>query len=299
MTIGMNLESIFSLNNGVRIPVLGLGVYQVASGPETEQAVLAALQAGYRLIDTARYYSNEKDVGNAFRASNIPRERVFVTTKLWNRDHGYDSTLRAFDRSLEELGLDYLDLYLIHWPVRGSRLSQWKSVKRTLDFFGYVVPGSRLESWKAMEKILSGGRCRAIGVSNYTIRHLEELFSVSGVIPAVNQVEFTPFCFQKVLLEFCRKHNIQLQAYSPLTRGQRLNDPTLVKLAAQYHCAAAQLLIRWAIQHDVVAIPKASNPKHIRENAQVFNFSITDEDMISLNNLNENLHLCWDPTNVP
>ena len=137
-----------------------------------------------------------------------------------------------------------------------------------------------------------------IRVSNYTIRHLEELFSLSRVIPAVNQVEFTPFCFQKELLDFCRKHHIQLQAYSPLTRGRRLDDPPLVKLAAQYHCSVPQLLIRWAIQHDVVAIPKASNLKHIRENAQVFDFSITDEDMVTLNSLNENLHLCWDPTNV-
>jgi methylglyoxal/glyoxal reductase len=294
----MNLESTFSLNNGVRIPVLGLGVYQIPSGPETEQVVSTALHAGYRLIDTARYYSNEKDVGKALRASGIPREEVFVTTKLWNQDHGYDSTLRAFDRSLEELGLDYLDLYLIHWPAKGSRLAQWKPLKSALEFIGYGIPGSRKDSWRAMEKILSNGRCRAVGVSNYTIRHLEELFSVSGVIPAVNQVEFTPFCFQKELLEFCRKHNIQLQAYSPLTRGQRLNDGTVVKLAGQYHCSPAQLLIRWAIQHDVVAIPKASNPTHIKENAQVFDFSITNEDMISLNNLNENLHLCWDPTNV-
>jgi diketogulonate reductase-like aldo/keto reductase len=294
----MNLETTFSLNNGVRIPVLGLGVYQVASGSETEQAVLSALQAGYRLIDTARSYKNEKGVGNAVRASGVPREQVFVTTKLWNLDHGYDSTLRAFDKSLEELGLDYLDLFLIHWPVKGSRLSHWKPLKRTLEIVGYAVPGSRHESWKAMEKILSGGRCRAIGVSNYTIRHLEELFSFSAVIPAVNQVEFTPFCFQKELLDFCRKHNIQLQAYSPLTRGQRLDDPTLVELAAQYRCSVAQLLIRWAIQHGAVTIPKASNPMHIRENAQVFDFSITDADMLTLNSLNENLHLCWDPTNV-
>jgi methylglyoxal/glyoxal reductase len=295
----MNLETTFSLNNGVRIPVLGLGVYQIASGLETERAVADALQSGYRLINTARYYSNEKDVGKALLTSGVPREQVFVTTKLWNLDHGYDSTLRAFDKSLEELGLDYLDLYLIHFPVKGSRVSQWKPLKRTLEIVGYAFPGSRLESWKAMEKILSGGRCRAIGVSNYTIRHLEELFSVSRVIPAVNQVEFTPFCYQAELLEFCRKHRIQLQAYSPLTRGQRLNDPKVSKLAAKYRCSAAQLLIRWVIQHDAVAIPKATNPIHIRENALVFDFSITDEDMDTLNSLNENLHLSWDPTNLP
>ena len=174
------------------------------SGPDTERAVSSALQTGYRLIDTARYYANEKDVGKALRASGIPREQVFVTTKLWNGDHGYDSTLGAFDNSLKELGLDFLDLYLIHWPVKGSRLSRWQPLKRILDFLGFAIRGSRLESWKAMEKILSGGRCRAIGASNYTIRHLEELLSVATVIPAVNQVEFTPFCYQKELRISCR-----------------------------------------------------------------------------------------------
>lgn len=232
------------------------------------------------------------------RASGIPRKELFITTKLSSSDHGYDATLRAFDKSLHELGLDYLDLYLIHWPVKGYQWADYSSIRKTSELLGSPIPGTRLKTWKAIEKILVTARCKAVGVSNYTIRHLEELLTVSAVVPAVNQVEFTPFCYQKELLEFCRKHQIQLQAYSPLTRGRRLNDPTLVKLAAQYRCSSAQLLIRWVIQHDAVVVPKATNPKHIRENVQVFEFSITDEDMNTLNGLNKNLHLTYDPANI-
>ena len=296
----MDLTSTFTLNNGIQIPILGLGVHGVIPGPETERTVSVALQTGYRLIDTARSYKNEKEVGNAVRASGIPRKELFITTKLLYDDHGfgYDATLRAFDKSLHELGLDYLDLYLIHWPRKGRPWADYSFIRKTSNLLGRPIPGSRLETWKAFERILATGRCKAIGVSNYTIRHLEELLSVSTVVPAVNQVEFTPFCYQQELLEFCRNHGIQLQAYSPLTRGQRLNDPKIVKLAAQYRCSSAQLLIRWVIQHDAVAIPKATNPMHIRENAKVFDFSLTDADMNTLNSLNENLHLSWDPTNV-
>lgn len=295
----MDLSSTFRLNNGIQIPILGQGVFQLKPGPETERAVAVALQTGYRLIDTARFYANEKEVGNAVRASGIPREELFVTTKLSKSDHGYDATLRAFEKSLHELGLDYLDLYLIHWPVKGYHWADYSFIRGTSEFLGRPIPGSRLKTWKAMEKILATGRCKAIGVSNYTIRHLEELLSIATVVPAVNQVEFTPFCYQKELLDFCRKHGIQLQAYSPLTRGRRLNDPRIVQLAAHYRCTSAQLLIRWVLQHDAVAIPKATNPMHIKENVQVFDFFIRDEDMNTLNSLNENLHLTYDPANIP
>ena len=288
-----------TLNNGVRMPRLGLGVYRCAPGQETEQTVSFAVENGYRLIDTARLYANEKDVGRALRASGIPRDQAFITTKLWKTDHGYDSTLRAFDASLQDLGMDYVDLYLIHWPLRISKPYRLKALRRILAFVNWPPASVRLQTWKAMERLLADGKCRAIGVSNYTVHHLQELMSVSGVVPAVNQVEFTPFCFQRELLQFCRDHRIQLEAYRPLTAGQRLGHPSLVRLAAKYNRSPAQVLIRWGIQHDLVVIPKASNSNHIRENATVFDFSIADEDMEAMNAWNENLRLCWDPTGLP
>jgi diketogulonate reductase-like aldo/keto reductase len=288
-----------SLNNGIQMPSVGLGVYQVAPGTETEQSVTFALQSGYRLIDTARYYENEESVGRALRASGIPREQLFVTTKLWNADHGFDPSLRAFDDSLKKLGLDYLDLYLIHWPVAAPPWQNWKPLRAIMNQVrGRSSRPLRMESWRALEKIAAQGRCRAIGVSNYTIHHLEELLATCKIAPAVNQVEFTPFLYQQELLAFCRRHGIQLEAYSPLTRGQRLKHPVVAGLAGKYERSPAQILIRWALQHDVVAIPKATTRSHIQENISVFDFSISPTDMASLNGLNENLHLCWDPSSV-
>jgi len=295
----MNPTPTVVLNNGMQMPAVGLGVYQVAPGNETEQAVTFALQSGYRLIDTARYYDNEQSVGRALRASGIPREQLFVTTKLWNTDHGFDQTLRAFDDSLRKLGLDYLDLYLIHWPVAAPPWQNWKPVKAILDCVrGPASRPLRMESWRAMERIAAEGRCQAIGVSNYTVRHLEELLWTCKVVPAVNQVEFTPFLYQQELLSFCRSHGIQLEAYSPLTRGQRLKHPVVAGLADKYQRSPAQILIRWVLQHEVVAIPKATSRSHIQENILVFDFSISPSDMATLDSLNENLHLCWDPSDV-
>jgi diketogulonate reductase-like aldo/keto reductase len=287
------------LNNEMQMPAVGLGVYQVAPGRETEEAVTFALKSGYRLIDTARYYENEESVGRAIRASGIPRAQLFVTTKLWNRDHGFDQTLRAFDESLRKLGLDYLDLYLIHWPVATPRWQNWKTLEAILDRFrGPASRPLRIESWRAMEQIADESRCRAIGVSNYTIRHLEELLCACKVVPAVNQVEFTPFLYQQELMSFCRSNDVQLEAYSPLTRGQRLMHPVVAGLADKYQRSSAQILIRWALQHEVVAIPKATSRSHIQENLAVFDFSISARDMETLDGLNENLHLCWDPSAV-
>jgi diketogulonate reductase-like aldo/keto reductase len=290
------LDSTIALNNGVKIPILGLGVYQSVPGKETYEAVSNALQAGYRHIDTAHIYGNERDVGQAVRDSGIPREQIFITTKLWNRDHGYDAALRAFDASLKDIGLDYLDLYLIHWPVRGPGKGSAPGVSPGA---AGSISGLRTESWRALEDILVSGKCLAVGVSNYTTRHLEELLDVTTVVPAVNQVEFSPFLYQAELLEFCRRNNIQLEAYSPLTQGKRLSHPVLVTLAAKYSRSAAQILIRWAIQHEVVVIPKSVRRDRINENSQVFDFSISAEDMHTLDALNENLHVCWDPTNAP
>ena len=272
----LNIQSTVKLNNDVRMPILGLGVYQSPPGRATRNAVNFALRVGYRHVDTARIYGNEADVGEAVRESGVPRGDLFTATKLWNSDQGYASTLRACEASLKRLGLDYLDLYLVHFPV----------------------PDVRKESWRAMETLLKKGRCRAIGVSNFTIRHLEELIGESHVIPSVNQVEFHPFLYQKELLEYCQMKGIQVEAYSPLARGERLKHPRIISLATKYSKTPAQLMIRWGIQHGPVVIPKSTREERIRENSQVFDFDISDYDMRSLDSLNEDLRLNWDPTNV-
>jgi len=272
----LNLQSRTILNNGVEMPMFGLGIWSIASGGPTQKVVKYALACGYRLIDTAKLYRNERDVGIAVKENDIPREEIFITTKLWNDDHGYNKAIKAFNESYKKIGLDYIDLYLIHWPE--SRL--------------------RGESWKALEKIFEEGKCRSIGVSNYTTRHLEELLNSSSVVPAVNQVEFSPFLYQKNLLGYCNKHDIKLEAYSPLTKGRRLGDPRLKNFAEKYGRSVAQILIRWALQHDVIVIPKSSNPKHILENSQVYDFEISLSDMKALDDLNENYHSTWDPADI-
>lgn len=275
--MALALDSRVTLNDGTKMPVLGLGVWQAAAGKETRRAVASALEIGYRLIDTAKLYGNEKDVGIAVRESGIPRDDIFVTTKLWNSDHGYESALRAFERSRRELGFDAVDLYLIHWPV----------------------PGLRHESWKALLRLRDQGLVHSIGVSNYTIRHLEELLPVSPVPPSVNQVEFHPFLYQAKLLEFCRGRGIQIEAYSPLTKGYRLNDAVVAQIAAKYGRTPAQVLIRWSLQHGLVVIPKSVRPERIRENAQVFDFDLRREDMDLLDALDERAHTAWNPDDLP
>ncbi|HYV08583.1 MAG TPA: aldo/keto reductase [Thermoplasmata archaeon] len=259
------------------MPVLGLGVWRAASGKETLRAVATALDVGYRLIDTAKLYGNERDVGQAVRGSKIPQDEIFITTKLWNTDHGQEAALRAFEQSRRELGLDSIDLYLIHWPV----------------------PGLRQESWKTLLNLKEKGLARSIGVSNYTIRHLEELLSSSPIPPSVNQVEFHPFLYQADLLAFSQGHGIQLEAYSPLTRGHRLDHPVIKAVAAEHRRTPAQILIRWGLQHGLVVIPKSVRPERIRENAQVFDFELARADMARLDALDERSHVAWDPDDLP
>ena len=266
----------FKMNNGVEIPQFGLGVYLTKSGNECINAVTWALETGYRHIDTAKAYGNEKEVGEAVRNSGIKREEIFITTKLWNDDHGYDSALKAFDKSLKTLNTGYIDLYLIHWPV----------------------PEKRKDSWKAMEKIYESGQCRSIGVSNYMIKHLEELFTYANVIPAINQVEFSPYIYNKELLDTCIKHNIILEAYSPLTRKEKLKDPKLVDIAKKHSKTTAQILIRWAIEHELVVIPKSANKNRIIENASIFDFELDKTDMEILDNFDEDYRVAWDPTKI-
>jgi methylglyoxal/glyoxal reductase len=264
----LTLDSRAKLNNGVKIPRLGLGVYQSPPGEITLRAVRYALKIGYRHIDTAQLYGNEADVGRAVMESGINREEIFITTKVWNSYQGYDSTLQACEGSLRRLGLSYVDLYLIHWPVEG--VSD--------------------ETWRAMIKLWRQGKAQAIGVSNYTISQLMEILQNSDVVPAVDQVEFHPFLYQQELLRFCRNNRIQLEAYSPLTRGNKLNYPIIAEVARKYDKTPAQILIRWSLQHDVIVIPKSIHKDRIRENSQVFDFQLEPEDMKTLDSLNDNLH---------
>ena len=249
------------LNNGVVMPTLGLGVYQMKEGEETEQAVRWALEVEYRLIDTAKFYNNETSVGRAVRGSGIARENIFVTTKLWPTD--FLDPLPAFERSFKKLDLGYIDLYLIHSPIP-------------------YVPSN---VWKTFEKLYAEKRVRAIGVSNYSVKQLEKLLSSCSVPPAVNQVEFNPLSYKKNLLEFCGAKGIVLEAYSPLMRGKNLHNPIIKKVAGAHGKSPAQILIRWALQHNAVVIPKSSQRERIKENASVFDFEIGSEEMAMLDAL--------------
>ena len=262
------------LNNGVSIPLLGLGVYNMYDR-EVEEAVTEALQIGYRLIDTASMYRNEQEVGNAVRKSAIPRNEIFITTKVGNPDQGYDSTLRAFDVSLDKLQTDYTDLYLVHWPIKGKRKG----------------------TWKAMERIYAEGRTKAIGVANYIIPILQEMKDYATIVPAVNQVEFSPYLYLPDLLNYCREHKIQLQAYSPLVRGKMFKDLRLLGLAKKYNKTPAQIILRWDIQLNVSPIPKSANPQRLKENFDIFDFSISEEDMQLLNSFHEKIRVAEDPMN--
>ncbi len=274
--MSLHIKSFKELNNGVKIPIFGLGTYLNDNGRQTIDSILYALEIGYRHIDTATIYENEKEIGEAVHETGVPRKEIFVTTKLWNSDHGYDNTIKAFHHSLERLGFDYVDLYLIHWPVENLRL----------------------ESWRALEKLYDDGLCKSIGVSNYMERHLEELLNNSSVIPAVNQVEFSPFLYLKELQNFCKSKGIALESYSPLTKGHKLKNSNLIDIAHRYDKLTSQILIRWCLQKGVIVIPKSSQIEHIKENADVFDFNISEADIIALDNLNENYHSTWDPTNV-
>jgi diketogulonate reductase-like aldo/keto reductase len=266
-----------SLATGASIPQVGLGVYQSPQGAATRDAVAAALELGYRHVDTARIYRNEAEVGAAIKAGTVARDQVFVTTKLWNDDQGYDAALRALDGSLARLGLDHVDLYLIHWPV----------------------PGKRRESWRALERAHADGRARAIGVSNYLVPHLRELVGEAKVVPHVNQIELTPFLQRRDTRALCREHNIVVEAYSPLTRGERLSHPTIRAIAGAVGCSPAQVLLRWGIQHGHVVLPKSVHRERIAENAAVFDFALDADAMAQLDGLEEGLATGWDPSDAP
>ncbi|MEU6086824.1 aldo/keto reductase [Streptomyces sp. NPDC047085] len=263
------------LNNGVEMPQLGFGVWQVPDD-EAERAVVTALEAGYRSIDTAAIYGNEVGTGKAIATSGVPREDIFVTTKLWNSDQGYDSTLRAFDASLEKLGLDYLDLYLIHWPLPSR--------------------GKYTDSYKAFEKLYSEGRVKAIGVSNFLPEHLRRLIEETSVIPAVNQIELHPHLQQHAAREFHAEQGIRTEAWSPLGSGRGLLEvPAIIAIGQKHNRTPAQVVLRWHIQLGNIVIPKSVTPSRIKENIEVFDFSLDAEDLGALGALNEDRRLGPDP----
>ncbi len=268
----LNINSTQKLNNGIKIPRIGLGTWDLR-GRDAYQAILWSLDLGYRLIDTASLYENENKIGEALKDADIPREEIFLTTKVWNSEQGYNNTLNAFEKSLKRLRVDYIDLYLIHWPVSGLRN----------------------DTWKVLEEIYKSEKTRAIGVSNFTIRHLKELLEISDTIPTINQIEFSPFLFQKELMDYCQSNKIVVEAYTPLTRGRKFSDDVIRVLAQKYNKTPAQILIRWGLQHDVIEIPKSGSQQHLRENIKIFDFTLNYDDMSQLDKLNEDFRLVDDP----
>ncbi len=264
-----------ALANGVRMPWLGLGTWQTPDGRDAANAVTWAVAAGYRHIDTAAAYYNEDGVGTGIRECGAPRDSLFITTKLWNADQGYDGTLRAFDASMKKLGLEVLDLYLIHWPVKG----RYK------------------ESWRAMEKLYKDKRVRAIGLSNFQVHHVQDVMKDCEVKPLVNQVEFHPFLTQKPLREFCRKNDIVVTAWSPLMHGHMKESRALAEIAKRLGKSPAQVLVRWDLQHEVITIPKSTHRQWIEENTKVFDFTLSEQEVARLDGENRDHRFGPDPDN--
>ncbi|MDO3662923.1 glyoxal/methylglyoxal reductase [Bacillus sp. C28GYM-DRY-1] len=260
-----SLKDTVKLHNGVEMPWFGLGVFKVENGSEATESVKAAIKNGYRSIDTAAVYKNEEGVGIGIKESGVAREELFITSKVWNEDQGYETTLAAFEKSLERLQLDYLDLYLIHWPGK----DKYK------------------DTWRALEKLYKDGKIRAIGVSNFQVHHLEELLKDAEIKPMVNQVEFHPRLIQKELRDYCKAQGIQLEAWSPLMQGQLLDNEVLTQIAEKHNKSVAQVILRWDLQHEVVTIPKSIKEHRIIENADIFDFELSQEDMDKIDALNK------------
>ncbi|MBE6593903.1 MAG: aldo/keto reductase [Ruminococcaceae bacterium] len=262
------LTDFYELNNGVKIPCVGFGTWQTPDGETAVNSVKVALEVGYRHVDTAAVYGNEVSVGKAIAESGLRREDIFVTSKLWNKDRGYKSTFEAFDKTLERLGLDYLDLYLIHWPANKAQFENWDEIN--------------LESWRAMTELYKAGKIRAIGVSNFLPHHLESIVKTE-VVPAINQIEFHPGFMQSETVKYCKEKGIVVEAWSPLGTGRMLSNETLLAIAAKYGVSVARLCIRWCLQNGTLPLPKSVTPSRIEENTHVFDFVISDEDMAAIN----------------
>lgn len=263
-----HINETIGLHNGYQIPIIGLGTWKSPKDQTTVDAICAAVKAGYRHVDTAAYYQNEVSVGEGVRACGIDRSKLFVTSKVWNSDRGYEKTMAAFEQTMANLDLDYLDLYLIHWPAAKHQFENWEEIN--------------LSTWKAMTELYKSGRIKAIGVSNFLPHHLEALMQTE-VHPMVNQIEFHPGYMQSEVLEFCHKHNIVVEAWSPMGAGRLLTHETLMDIAAKYNKTTAQLCIRWCLQHGTIPLPKSIHPARILDNTKVFDFVISDEDMAIIN----------------
>lgn len=273
--MNLSINTTANLHNDVPMPLFGLGVFKSKEGNEVETAVQWALEAGYRSIDTAALYGNETGVGRAIRACSIPRSDIFVTSKVWNSDQGYDQTLRAFDTSIEKLGFEYLDLYLVHWPVKGK----YK------------------ETWRALEAIYRSGRVKAIGVSNFLVNHLDDLLQSADVVPMVNQFEFHPYLQTPALVSYCKAHQIVVEAWSPIMKGRVMQVPELVQLGEKYGKTAVQVTLRWMLQRGIVTIPKSVKQARIQSNADIYDFELTEAEIALISGLDRGERIGPDPAN--
>ncbi|NLG87748.1 MAG: aldo/keto reductase [Clostridiaceae bacterium] len=280
-----SLKDCYTMHNGVCIPCIGFGTWQIPDGEAAVSAVKTALSVGYRHIDTAAVYGNEESVGLAIRQSGVPREEIFVTSKLWNDAHGYKNTMDAFERTMERLGLDYLDLYLIHWPNPIKYRNRWQE--------------ANAGTWKAMEELYKAGRIRSIGVSNFRIHHIEELLKTAAVVPMVNQIRLCPGDTQDELVKYCREHNILIEAYSPLGTGKIFDVPEMKAFAEKYNKTIAQICIRWSLQMGFLPLPKSTNPERIKENSDVFDFELSQEDVEKIASFKGICGYSSDPDKVP
>lgn len=274
----------FTLSNGYEIPAIGYGTFRMPEGKETEDAVLEALKAGYRHIDGAAIYGNEKSVGRALKRSGIPREDIFLTSKLWNDDKGYENTIRAFQQTLEDLQTDYLDLYLIHWPIAKASREHWEE--------------ANAESWRAMEELYRAGKIKAIGVSNFKTHHLKPLLEKAEIKPMVDQIEIHPGHLQEETVSFAKEQGMVVEAWAPFSNGQIFGIPELEEMASRHGKSVAQIVLRWLYQKGIVTLPKSVTPKRMEGNLQIFDFTLSDEEMKAIEQVKGPMGSGLDPDHV-
>jgi diketogulonate reductase-like aldo/keto reductase len=278
------MNQYYNLNNGLRIPAIGFGTYRTPPGEVTERSVLDAIEIGYRSIDCAAVYRNETSVGAAIRKSGISRQQLFITSKLWNDEKGYESTIRAFEKTLQDLQLDYLDLYLIHWPIAKSTRDHWQEANR--------------QTWKAFEELYEAGKIKAIGVSNFRRHHLEPLMDHAKIQPMVNQIEFHPGYLQEETVHYSKERNLLVEAWAPLSNGGIFQNTTLINLAEKYSKTIAQITLRWILQRGLLPLPKSVTPSRMKENLEVFDFELSPEDSAIIDSVTGCGYSGFDPDNL-